>query len=437
MLFRKNVTQPKDNNNQIINALQAELSSIANSCATIYFTPEGEVVDASPLFLSTMGYTLDEIKGQHHRLFCPPELVDKPQYRQFWSDLAKGKPKRGTFLRKSKQGHDVWLEATYIPIEQDGRVVRIMKIANDITQNFEESVDDKALLQAIHRSNAVIEFTVDGRVIDANDNFVHALGYNELREIKGQHHEIFCPPEFYKENPTFWRDLASGQVKNGLFRRVSRNGDNVWIEATYNPVFDHRGKVIKVTKIACDITERMERQLAIQKAAEVAHSTSVETAQVSERGASILKQNLSNSEKISSDIRRSSGLVDDLNTQSEEISKIVTTIKSIADQTNLLALNAAIEAARAGDHGRGFAVVADEVRTLASRTTRSTEEINTMVDRNNQLVGNVRSSMVEVTEQATRNADLIAEASEIIHEILKGADYVSHVVGDLVNSSQR
>ncbi|WP_274615265.1 methyl-accepting chemotaxis protein [Vibrio fluvialis] len=437
MLFRKNVTQPKDNNNQIINALQAELSSIANSCATIYFTPEGEVVDASPLFLSTMGYTLDEIKGQHHRLFCPPELVDKPQYHQFWSDLAKGKPQRGTFLRKSKQGHDVWLEATYIPIEQDGRVVRIMKIANDITQNFEESVDDKALLQAIHRSNAVIEFTVDGRVIDANDNFVHALGYNELREIKGQHHEIFCPPEFYKENPTFWRDLASGQVKNGLFRRVSRNGDNVWIEATYNPVFDHRGKVIKVTKIACDITERMERQLAIQKAAEVAHSTSVETAQVSERGASILKQNLSNSEKISSDIRRSSGLVDDLNTQSEEISKIVTTIKSIADQTNLLALNAAIEAARAGDHGRGFAVVADEVRTLASRTTRSTEEINTMVDRNNQLVGNVRSSMVEVTEQATRNADLIAEASEIIHEILKGADYVSHVVGDLVNSSQR
>lgn len=437
MLFRKNVTQPKDNNNQIINALQAELSSIANSCATIYFTPEGEVVDASPLFLSTMGYTLDEIKGQHHRLFCPPELVDKPQYRQFWSDFAKGKPQRGTFLRKSKQGHDVWLEATYIPIEQDGRVVRIMKIANDITQNFEESVDDKALLQAIHRSNAVIEFTVDGRVIDANDNFVHALGYNELREIKGQHHEIFCPPEFYKENPTFWRDLANGQVKNGLFRRVSRNGDNVWIEATYNPVFDHHGKVIKVTKIACDITERMERQLAIQKAAEVAHSTSVETAQVSERGASILKQNLSNSEKISSDIRRSSGLVDDLNTQSEEISKIVTTIKSIADQTNLLALNAAIEAARAGDHGRGFAVVADEVRTLASRTTRSTEEINTMVDRNNQLVGNVRSSMVEVTEQATRNADLIAEASEIIHEILKGADYVSHVVGDLVNSSQR
>jgi len=437
MLFRKNVTQPKDNNNQIINALQAELSSIANSCATIYFTPEGEVVDASPLFLSTMGYTLDEIKGQHHRLFCPPELVDKPQYRQLWSDLAKGKPQRGTFLRKSKQGNDVWLEATYIPIEQDGRVVRIMKIANDITQSFEESVDDKALLQAIHRSNAVIEFTVDGRVIDANDNFVHALGYNELREIKGLHHEIFCPREFYKENPTFWRDLASGQVKNGLFRRVSRNGDNVWIEATYNPVFDHRGKVIKVTKIACDITERMERQLAIQKAAEVAHSTSVETAQVSERGASILKQNLSNSEKISSDIRRSSGLVDDLNTQSEEISKIVTTIKSIADQTNFLALNAAIEAARAGDHGRGFAVVADEVRTLASRTTRSTEEINTMVDRNNQLVGNVRSSMVEVTEQATRNADLIAEASEIIHEILKGADYVSHVVGDLVNSSQR
>lgn len=437
MLFSRKTIQPKDHHKETINALQAEANSIAKSCATIYFTPDGHVIDASPMFLHTMGYSLEEIKGQHHRIFCPQELVDSSEYRQFWSELSNGKPKRGAFLRKNKQGRDVWLEATYIPIEQDGRVVRIMKIANDITAVFEESVDDKALLQAIQRSNAVIEFSVDGKVIDANDNFIRTLGYSKLSDIKDQPHEIFCPPEFYQENPTFWRDLAKGQVKSGLFRRIGRHGETVWIEATYNPVFDHRGKVIKVTKVAADITQRMERQLAIQKAAEVAHSTSVETAQVSERGAHILNQNMSNSEKISADIRRSSGLVDDLNTQSEEISKIVTTIKSIADQTNLLALNAAIEAARAGDHGRGFAVVADEVRTLASRTTRSTEEINSMVARNNQLVVDVRNSMVEVTEQATLNADLVTEASQIIHEILKGADYVSHVVGDLVDSSQR
>nr|WP_215395994.1 PAS domain-containing methyl-accepting chemotaxis protein [Rheinheimera oceanensis] len=436
MFFNKN-KEKQDVISAAVKALEAQAHSISNSCAVIYFSPAGDILKASPLFLNCIGYSMEEIQGRHHKTLCPKELTESADYRQFWADLAKGQPKRGLFRRKHKNGSDIWLEATYIPTIESGQVVQVMKIANDVTKVHEQFVSNSAFINAVERSNAVIEFTPDGTILTANENFINALGYRSLSDIRGKHHRIFCAPEFYHDNPTFWQDLENGQVKNGLFRRVSSQGNSVWIEATYNPVFDHAGKVIKVVKIASDITRRMERQLAIQKAAELAHSTSVETAQVSERGASILKENLRNSEKVSQDIKQLAGLVEELNIQSGEISKIVTTIKSIADQTNLLALNAAIEAARAGEHGRGFAVVADEVRTLAGRTTKSTEEINQMVSKNNQLVTQGRGSMLLVTEQADKNADLISEAASIIDEILKGADYVSHVVGDLVNNSNR
>ena len=414
---------------------QDRLDSISRCCATINFTTSGEVLDVSESFLSVIGYSLSEVKGRHHRLFCPQAIIDSKEYSLFWQDLSKGIAKRGIFLRKHKNGKDIWLEATYIPIYEDGVLVHIMKIAYDVTSVQMQSMESKALIDAIHRSSAIIEFTPDGTVANANANFLQTMGYRDLNAIKDKHHKIFCPTDFYNENPNFWRELASGKIKNGLFQRLDSGGNTVWLEATYNPVYNHAGNIVKIIKVASDVTERIEKQLKIQKAAEVAYSTAVETAQVSEHGAQILKENLRNSEKISVDIKQSAERVEDLNKQSREISKIVTTIKSIADQTNLLALNAAIEAARAGDHGRGFAVVADEVRTLAARTSKSTEEINQMVDTNSNLVVQARDSMIEVITQANKNADLVNEATAIIDEILRGAEHVSQVAVNLVNNS--
>ena len=441
MILRKKSTRDLAARLEASEASQIELAaqcrSIDNSCATIHFTPDGIITNASQLFLRCVGYSLEEIQGQHHRVFCHDQTYQSAEYQQFWSSLAQGKVQRGQFLRKHKDGSEIWLEATYIPITENGNVTSILKIANDVTDSHEASISNAALIEAIDRSNAIIEFTPDGHVITANNNFLQALGYHSLDEIIGKNHNIFCFPDFYRDNPDFWSDLRAGEVKSDLYCRQSKHGTTVWIRANYNPVFDRFGNVTKVVKIASDVTERITHQQAVQKAAEVAHSTSIQTAQVSERGAVVLKDNSANSEKIKQDIAQSMELVKELSVQSADIAHIVTTIKSIADQTNLLALNAAIEAARAGEHGRGFAVVADEVRTLASRTTSSTEEINDIVEKNAELVNLARENMTGVAEQAASNAELVTEAESIILEILKGADYVSQVVGDLVDNSSR
>lgn len=430
MFFKKKVpVKTEPNKHKIV------LESIYAQCATIEFTTDGVVTEVSDKFAAIVGYPKSELIGKHHKTLCAPSVVNSPEYLEFWRTLAAGRLQEGTFPRVARDGQVKWLEATYIPVTEDGVTVGVIKIAHDVTRNVQDRRADLALLHAIDRSNAVIEFSTDGTVLDANDNFVHALGYSSKQEIIGRKHQIFCTDSFYSEHPGFWSDLKKGQVKQGLFQRIGKGGNNVWIEATYNPVFDDHNQVVKITKLANDVTERIEHQLAIQHAAEVAQTTSVETAQVSVQGVDILNSNLANSEKSVAQISRTTSTVAELNQQSHQIANIVTTIKGIAEQTNLLALNAAIEAARAGEQGRGFAVVADEVRTLASRTTASTEEITKVVEQNRFLVESVMNNMNQISSDADVNANLIREASAIIEEILKGANYVSEVVGELVQTT--
>lgn len=413
---------------------QAFIDAVKVGVATISFTPSGEILEANPLFLNVVGYSEQEVIGKHHRIFCDAHYVQSSSYAQFWEQLRQGHSHSGTYQRFDKQGRELWLEATYFPVKLDGKVVRVVKIASDITESYQQLSRQKAIISALDRALAIIEFTPKGEIVTANQNFLSCVGYS-LSQLKGQHHRLFCDESFYREQPHFWDDLAHGQLKSGLFSRRDSHGNEIWLEATYNPIKDESDKVVKVIKFASEVTERIKRAQAVSEAANIAQTISQETTRFAETGSELLAASVAISSAISEQVSRTSGLIGQLNEQSKSIEAIVSTISSIAEQTNLLALNAAIEAARAGDQGRGFAVVADEVRQLAARTSLSTGEIASVVQKNRELTAQITGNINEVATSAQRGKEQIGEVSGVMSQIEQGAINVTETVSNLAIGS--
>jgi len=411
---------------------EAYLDSIVKNIAWIEFSPQGEIEFANPLFLEVVGYQLNELKGKHHRQLCPSDVTSSADYQQLWRNLQQGQTQSGTIKRLKKDGSVFFLEATYFPVVRDGKVVKVVKIASDITDHEIDSRRSAAIMTALQNSLAIIEFTPDGTIKTANDNFLQVTGYR-LDEIQGKHHRIFCNDEFYREHPDFWQRLANNQYHKGRYERTHRNGKRIWLEASYNPITNHQGEVCSVIKFATDITERVERQEAVKQAAELAYQTSMQTAEISEQEAILLQQTVQNSQQVVKAVSDAATVLQELAQQAEQISAMVNTIRSIAEQTNLLALNAAIEAARAGEQGRGFAVVADEVRHLASRTNNSTIEIEQVVRKNQQLTHEVVKGMQMARENSDNGQQLVEQAFQMISEIKSGAGNISNTVERLLH----
>ena len=235
---------------------QGQINAIGKSQAVIEFTPEGHILQANDNFLNALGYTQDEVKGQHHSIFVEAAYKKSPEYSRFWQDLKSGNYSAGEFKRIAKDGSEIWIQASYNPIlDLNGEPFKVVKYATDITQQKMESADYEGQINAIGKSQAVIEFTPEGEIIQANENFLNALGYTQ-HEIKGQHHRIFVEAA-YKSSPEysrFWQDLKNGIYSSGEYKRIAKDGSEIWIQASYNPILDLSGKPFKVVKYATDIT---------------------------------------------------------------------------------------------------------------------------------------------------------------------------------------
>ncbi|AGN79096.1 PAS domain-containing methyl-accepting chemotaxis protein [Pseudomonas aeruginosa] len=429
MFFNKN-KQLLDTENKL-SELQWQLDSINRNVAEIRFRPDGSVIYASNIFLEMLGYKLEEIAGQHHRIFCEKNYASTADYSRFWQKLADGHPLSGLFRRLRKDGNLILIEATYIPVQnQDGKVIEIIKIGSDVTQRENELLSLRAVHAAISRSMAEIEFTPNGDILHANENFLRAMGYR-LSDIKGRHHRMFCFDNFYQENTNFWQSLKGGTFFSGQFERKTASGETIYLEATYNPVVDEAGQVVKVLKFATDVSSQKHKADEIRQAAELSFTTAEETSQISVRGMESLASSIELSQSTLNLINGAVILITQLNAQAKDIEKIVTTIQGVAEQTNLLALNAAIEAARAGEMGRGFAVVADEVRQLAARTSSATVEIQNVVTANGKLTQQLNIDMNSIARSAEENNDQIATVTTIMREISDGADHVARTVSTL------
>ncbi|MEC9482564.1 MAG: PAS domain-containing methyl-accepting chemotaxis protein, partial [Halomonas sp.] len=299
--------------------------AIQRSMAVIEFAPDGTILSVNANFTQTTGYDAAELVGNHHQLLCEPEHARSEEYRRLWARLRQGECVSGCFRRLAKDGSPIWLEASYNPVlARGGRVRKVIKTATDITERVRQEQAMASRLNAIDRSMAVIEFALDGTILTANDNFLDTVGYS-LEAIQGRHHRLFCDAEYAASQAyrDFWRQLNAGEYMAGQYRRIDSQGRELWLEATYNPIFDAEGRLYKVIKFATDITRRVEHQRAESESAQIAYRISSETQVTAHDGERVIGDAVREIRHIAERVDQVSGLIETLEQRSGDINVVI------------------------------------------------------------------------------------------------------------------
>lgn len=423
---------------------------------------KGDIMSVNEKFLEVSKYPKDELIGKGHNTTRHPDMP-KEVFKEMWATIGRGKIFRGIVKNRAKDGTPYYVDAVIAPILGDnGKPRKYIGVRYDITEAEIERQNMKGVIAAIDNSFAYIEFDPEGNVLKFNNNFQNTMGYI-LDDLKNKHHRLLCDATYSAsaEYAQFWPDLKGGKNKSGIFKRMSKVGKEVYLQAIYSPVLDEVGRVIKIVKIATDVTEQVNYKKAFEeevvkvvesfssKSKEISsQSTTVASgaqslgatteemnASVEELSASIdsIAQNAKSADQIAKAtqveadtgvqaIAKSIEAMEMINKSSEEIGEIVKVISEIASQTNLLAFNAAIEAARAGEHGLGFSVVADEVRKLAERSSQATKDISKLIN--------------ESMKRVTQGGEISKEAASAFKKIVDGVSKTTQAISEISTAAQ-
>ena len=406
-----------------------KIAAIDRAQAVIEFNLDGTIITANDNFLKTLGYSLDEIKGRHHSMFVEAEVRSSAAYQDSWARLNRGELLSGEFKRVGKNGREIWILASYNPILDDtGRPFKVVKFASDVTERKLLAADTKGQIDAIKKSQAVIEFQMDGTIKWANPNFLNAVGY-ALGEIEGKHHSMFveAAERASLEYVQFWQALNRAEYQAGEYKRLAKGGRVIWIEASYNPILDPNGKPIKVVKYASDVTAKAVARMKAEEARALIESVAAGSEEMSASIREISQTMVKSREVVVAavdQVRSADTQATRLSAAADSMSGIIELISNITSQINLLALNATIESARAGEAGRGFAVVASEVKSLANQAKQATDRITSEIDALNGVsadvvgaLGAIRSAIGHVSEYVTSTAAAVDEQSTVTNDM--------------------
>ncbi|ACB93768.1 methyl-accepting chemotaxis protein [Beijerinckia indica] len=384
----------------------AVLAALSRSLAIIEFDPSGTILSANENFCDLMGYDLSEIQGRHHSLFIEPAFVRSPDYQEFWAKLSRGEFDAREYKRIGKGGKEVWIQASYNPvINANGRVMKIVKVATDITGEKLRNAEYESKINAISRVQAMIDFTPAGDVITANENFLKTLGYR-IEEIQGRHHSLFVEPAYARsqEYQDFWKKLNRGEYIAAEFKRIGKGGKEVWIQASYNPIFDQNGKVVQITKFATDVTERVR----------AVNEIGLGLAQLADNNLSyrIEKAFIPAFEKLRSDFNLS-------------LEKLLSTMLQITDSTQTIQSGTQEISTAADDLSRRT----EQQAASLEETAAALDQITATVKKAAEGALHARQIVVAANEDAKKNGLVVRRTVEAMDGIAKSAQQINQIIG--------